>query len=874
VVLGLDRLPLPVPRTTRELFQLLALSRPGDLSALLDRLDLSGVISHQVYQLVHERAPERLDLFVRPDGYDARKHMEAALLSAEFQEKVLQHLLSAFPEKSRNVFIHVPKCAGTDLILNVGARQLSLSKMLEEEGWISKQQLFEALRNLVQAIPYYDNFFVYWHMSLGSFVRRVGIRAGDRIFSVIRDPLEIMLSQANYAVTRLRQDPLGNDPDTREILARFEMERLPDPMSLKELKDLAVRALLHPEIARADRISSYLGDEQSPHYDTALSNLARYNVEVTTTQHYRDWLAERWGISSRSRHNTSDHWLSVDDLEDTILADLSDRTSQDRKVFDVVSWLLSRTGRPAVTGAEIAEAVGARSFEEFAESLPSTARLTPRHSGPRRSSEIHVVKGAPAIAAALDAVSNKDPVLRIVFGLNGDSKPYLREGWANPELRFVWTSAPLSRLEIPKPTGGDCVLRLVGGPFIVKDRLPSQRLVIAVNGIVLGTAVATDRSLIECELPKVVLGGGETAIIELTLPDAAKPADLTGAHDQRTLGFAVERIELFHRDTLAREPAGGEAAALGAEMPALSIAEEARHSPEQGSAENAQAGAGSVAEGSEAVEAARPAPARLDPLLNRLERVETALPVPSAAQSASGAPAAAAISASEPELPLRELMLRFESIGENCEFGLVQRRCGAEPLGLFRFASAPLPKLLAGLAARFEGLSNPDNLEVKLSGNGLEYLVTDKKFQLLYHAWVLADEMTALEVHQREVRRLPLLIRKFLEDLTEAKKVFVYHGMEPLSEADANRLLAALRRFGPNTLLWVEVADAEHPPGSVASQGEGLLKAFIDRFAPGENAHDLSLDCWTEICREAHRLSRVDAGVQRAGPVPAGAAAQ
>src|SRR5436305_1147928 len=84
---------------------------------------------------------------------------------------------------------------------------------------------------------------------------------------------------------------------------------------------------------------------------------------ITTTQHYGDWLAERWGISSRSRHNTSDHWLSLDDLDDTILTDLSDRTSQDQKVFDVVSWLLSRTGRPAVTGAEIAEAVGARSFE-------------------------------------------------------------------------------------------------------------------------------------------------------------------------------------------------------------------------------------------------------------------------------------------------------------------------------------------------------------------------------------------------------------------------------------------------------------------------------------------------------------------------------
>jgi hypothetical protein len=28
-----------------------------------------------------------------------------------------------------------------------------------------------------------------------------------------------------------------------------------------------------------------------------------------------------------------------------------------------------------------------------------------------------------------------------------------------------------------------------------------------------------------------------------------------------------------------------------------------------------------------------------------------------------------------------ELMLNFESIGDSCEFGLVQRMAGAEPLG-------------------------------------------------------------------------------------------------------------------------------------------------------------------------------------------------
>src|SRR5579885_2880091 len=59
---------------------------------------------------------------------------------------------------------------------------------------------------------------------------------------------------------------------------------------------------------------------------------------------------------------------------------------------------------------------------------------------------------------------------------------------------------------------------------------------------------------------------------------------------------------------------------------------------------------------------------------------------------------------SDAALPPDQLMMRFESLGENCEFGLAQRRCGAEPLGLLRFASAPLEKLLAGLEGRFEGM--------------------------------------------------------------------------------------------------------------------------------------------------------------------------
>ena len=196
---------------------------------------------------------------------------------------------------------------------------------------------------------------------------------------------------------------------------------------------------------------------------------------------------------------------------------------------------------------------------------------------------------------------------------------------------------------------------------------------------------------------------------------------------------------------------------------------------------------------------------------------------------------------------------------ENCEFGLAQRRCGADPLGLLRFASAPLPRLLNALQSRFEGIGNWDQVEVRISGNGREYLVHDRRYGFLYHPWVLTGEASAEKIREREARRLPLLRRKLIEDLEEARKIFVFHGMRPLAEAEARALARALRAYGQTTLLWVELADDEHPSGAVEARADGLLKGYIDRFAPGEDAHDLSLAGWIAICRNARAISAAQA---------------
>ena len=57
---------------------------------------------------------------------------------------------------------------------------------------------------------------------------------------------------------------------------------------------------------------------------------------------------------------------------------------------------------------------------------------------------------------------------------------------------------------------------------------------------------------------------------------------------------------------------------------------------------------------------------------------------------------------------LPDLFLQFESMGHNCEFGLVQRHFGAEPLGLLRWNAISVEDVILGIEQQFEGVGNPE----------------------------------------------------------------------------------------------------------------------------------------------------------------------
>jgi hypothetical protein len=153
-------------------------------------------------------------------------------------------------------------------------------------------------------------------------------------------------------------------------------------------------------------------------------------------------------------------------------------------------------------------------------------------------------------------------------------------------------------------------------------------------------------------------------------------------------------------------------------------------------------------------------------------------------------------------------------------------------------------------------LGEPSAIQPQLTGTRRprEYIIQETKYELIYHTFHYEDQIDIDTVLKQEALRLKFLRRKFLEDLQIGAKILVCKREPALSEAEILPVLAAAGQYGPNTVLWVVEAEAGQIPGSVEMVSDRLMKGYIDRFAPGDDAHKLSLDCWLQLCANAYAI--------------------
>jgi tetratricopeptide (TPR) repeat protein len=205
-----------------------------------------------------------------------------------------------------------------------------------------------------------------------------------------------------------------------------------------------------------------------------------------------------------------------------------------------------------------------------------------------------------------------------------------------------------------------------------------------------------------------------------------------------------------------------------------------------------------------------------------------------------------------------DLLMQFESLGENCEFGLVQRHFGVEPLGLLRWVSLAPEALCVALEERFDGLEDPEDLEIKLIGP--EYHSYGRRYQMRMHTYILESEYkgSPKQLKAQLFRRLRFLKDKLLDDLRSANKILVWQsGVGSfLSEETVCRMQRAVVNYGDNTLLVVRRHEDQSRPPIVEQRLPGLLVATlhqVDKLTASDGKVRVSspFDGWLTLCREA-----------------------
>jgi hypothetical protein len=135
--------------------------------------------------------------------------------------------------------------------------------------------------------------------------------------------------------------------------------------------------------------------------------------------------------------------------------------------------------------------------------------------------------------------------------------------------------------------------------------------------------------------------------------------------------------------------------------------------------------------------------------------------------------------------------------------------------------------------------------------------VHESKYGLVYHTFVYENERTPDLMRRQEATRLKFLRRKFVDEVDAGEKIFVFKRGGDIPESEILPLFLALNQRRSNTLLWVVEEEPRRPGGTVEVLMNGLLKGYIDRFAPSENAHDFSFEGWVRLCVNAFLLNRL-----------------
>jgi len=345
----LHALKLRPPRNRFDVIRMLGLYNEADgLDHMLAQFDLARLPSAGVDRIVLGPTGGRTP---QADGLDPGARVRMLLRSDRFRKVVLRNVLETFPNKRRLIFVHVPKCAGSDLTALLSLSHLAIEGAIAKPDWYAPDDLLKYLHDIVLATQFVDDFLVCGHIPLPFYVDNGLIRPDDSIFTVIRDPVSLVVSQVNYILTRMRRDPGGRKPDSREWMEMLGVGAPRADLSADERLALGRKVLRDKRMVPANIICRALGAGES---GSAMKAIVASDIEITDTTRYDAWLTERWGLTESPRRNQSETFLTMDRLDADDRAVIAALTAEDARLHGAAMRRLDATSAPSIRGASLA----------------------------------------------------------------------------------------------------------------------------------------------------------------------------------------------------------------------------------------------------------------------------------------------------------------------------------------------------------------------------------------------------------------------------------------------------------------------------------------------------------------------------------------
>ena len=338
----------PAPSSLRELLRVFQHYRPEEgLDALFASVDWSGASPRQLAHAFLARPPANAPA----SAFDARAEARRLFGSDEFRGDLLRRVLMAFPGRQRVLFVHLPKCAGSDFEAAMEPAHASLHDSIRWLGRYDAEALALRLRAFMRQMQETsDTIFVGGHVPLPWYIDNELYRYNDRLITIVRHPHEIAISFTNYVLLVMQRDPEFATDDARSWGRLVGLESFDPTWPTATLKDLAHRIIATKELLLENPMCRLLGD------GTALSafrNLARVDIEITHVALYTAWLRARWGIERKFRANAAPRILAAGDLSGAEKARIAAACTEDMQLYTAITAKLESTGELSVTGPQI-----------------------------------------------------------------------------------------------------------------------------------------------------------------------------------------------------------------------------------------------------------------------------------------------------------------------------------------------------------------------------------------------------------------------------------------------------------------------------------------------------------------------------------------